>query len=243
MTLEQPPSRRCHRPRCSCFPLEPFPAQLQGGPIMKAKLHSTLALLLLMLPFGPAFADEYTDTVKLFRESSEVRPFFDKSYGYAVFPLVGKGGVVLGAAYGKGQVYRGGTHVGDSAMTQVTVGWQLGGQAYSQIIFFENKSAFDEFTSDTFEFAAQATAVAITAGVSAQGGTLGSSANASGTQNHVKQAPADYYKGMAVFTFTKGGLMYEASIGGQQFNFTRQGEQVSRSSTGAPAPVEERTTQ
>jgi lipid-binding SYLF domain-containing protein len=186
---------------------------------MNARLRSIVVLFLLMLPFGQALADEYADTIKLFREAGESRPFFDKSYGYAVFPLIGKGGIVLGAAYGKGQVYRGGTHVGDSAMTQVTVGWQLGGHAYSQIIFFEDQRAFDDFTRGNFEFAAQATAVAITAGASVQGGTMGASAGASGTQNHVKQAPASYQNGTAVFTITKGGLMYEASIGGQKFEY------------------------
>lgn len=195
---------------------------------MNTKLRSIVVLFLLMLPFGQAFADEYTDTVKLFRAENAVRSFFDKSYGYAVFPTIGKAGYVIGGAHGKGRVYRGGSHVGDSTMNQVTIGWQLGGQAYSQIIFFENKRAFDEFTSGNFEFAAQATAVAITAGATVQGGTTGASANASGTQNHVKQAPAKYFDGMAVFTITKGGLMYEASIGGQKFSFTRQGEQVSR---------------
>jgi lipid-binding SYLF domain-containing protein len=195
---------------------------------MNAKLRSIVVLFLLMLPFGQAFADEYADTIKLFRGSSEVRPFFDKNYGYAVFPTIGKAGYVIGGAHGKGRVYRGDTHVGDSVMNQVTVGFQLGGQAYSQIIFFENKRAFDEFTSGNFEFGAQATAVAITAGASVQGGTTGSSANASGTQNHVRQAPASYHNGMGVFTVTKGGLMYEASIGGQHFDFTRKGEQVSR---------------
>ena len=194
---------------------------------MKA-MRSILVLLLLMLPFGQALADEYADTIKLFRESSEVRPFFDKSYGYAVFPTIGKAGWVIGGAHGTGRVYRGGSHVGDSVMNQVTVGLQLGGQAYSQIVFLEDKRAFDEFTSGNFEFGGQAGAVAITAGASVQGGTFGSTANASGTQNHVKQAPAKYYNGMAVFTITKGGLMYEASIGGQHFDFTRAGERVSQ---------------
>jgi lipid-binding SYLF domain-containing protein len=205
---------------------------------MKAKLRSIVVLFLLMLPFGQAFADEYADTIKLFRAEKEVRPFFDKSYGYAVFPMIGKAGYVIGGAHGSGRVYRGGSHVGDSTMNQVTVGWQLGGQAYSQVIFFENKRAFDEFTSGNFEFGAQATAVAITAGASVQGGTTGSSANASGTQNHVKQAPGKYYDGMAVFTITKGGLMYEASIGGQKFSFTRQGERVSRRVSSTESPVE-----
>jgi len=202
---------------------------------MNTKLRSILVLFLLMLPFGQAFADEYDDTIKLFRAESETRPFFDKSYGYAVFPMIGKAGYVIGGAHGTGRVYRGGTHVGDSVMNQVTIGFQLGGQAYSQVIFFENQRAFDEFTGGNFEFSAQATAVAITAGASVQGGTTGSSANASGTQNHVKQAPAQYHNGMAVFTVTKGGLMYEASIGGQHFDYTRKGEVVSqRKPTVAP---------
>ena len=104
-------------------------------------------------------------------------------------------------------------------MTQITVGAQLGGQAYSQIIFFRDKRAFDEFTSGNFEFGAQATAVAITAGASAQASTGGTSAGASGTERHAKTA-GHYQRGMAVFTVVKGGLMYEASIGGQKFDYT-----------------------
>jgi len=204
---------------------------------MNAKLRSIVVLFLLMLPFGQALADEYADTIKLFREANETRQFFGKNYGYAVFPLIGKGGLVLGAAHGKGRVYRGDTHVGDSAMTQITVGYQLGGQAYSQMIFFEDKRAFDEFTSGNFEFGAQASAVAITAGARAQGGTTGVSASASGTQHHATLA-GDYHKGMAVFTITKGGLMYEASIGGQKFDYARKGEVVSRRTGSAASPVE-----
>jgi lipid-binding SYLF domain-containing protein len=204
---------------------------------MNARLRSIVVLFLLMLPFGQVHADEYADTIKLFREADESRPFFNKSYGYAVFPLIGKGGLVLGAAHGKGRVYRGGSHVGDSAMSQVTLGWQLGGQAYSQIIFFEDKRAFDEFTSGNFEFGAQASAVAITAGASAQGGTTGVSASASGTQHHARLA-GDYHKGMAVFTITKGGLMYEASIGGQKFDYARKGELMSQRTGSAASPVE-----
>ena len=106
-------------------------------------------------------------------------------------------------------------------MTQVTIGWQLGGQAYSQIIFFEDKRAFDEFTGGNFEFGAQATAVAITAGASAQAGTTGTSAGASGNQQSAKTA-AKHSKGVAVFSVAKGGLMYEASIGGQKFSYKRK---------------------
>jgi lipid-binding SYLF domain-containing protein len=103
----------------------------------------------------------------------------------------------------------------------LTVGLQLGGQAYSQIIFFEDKRAFDEFTSGNFEFGAQASAVAITAGASATASTTGSSAGASGGQHDASTKEiGGYYKGMAVFTVAKGGLMYEASIGGQKFSYT-----------------------
>jgi lipid-binding SYLF domain-containing protein len=205
---------------------------------MKATLRSIAVLFLLMLPFGQALADEYADTIKLFRAEAETQPFFGKSYGYAVFPLIGKGGYVIGGAHGMGRVYRSGAHVGDTTMTQLTIGFQLGGQAYSQIIFFEDKRAFDEFTSGNFEFAAQATAVAITAGASAQGGTTGTSASASGTQNHAKLAATKYQDGMAVFTITKGGLMYEASIGGQKFSYTRKGEVVSRRGSPTESPVQ-----
>jgi lipid-binding SYLF domain-containing protein len=202
---------------------------------MKA-MRSILLLCLLALPFGSALADDYADTIKLFRDAPEAQPFFGKSYGYAVFPTVGKGGYVIGGAYGKGQVYRGGTHVGDTTMSQVTIGFQLGGQAYSQIIFFESQRAFDHFTSGNFEFSAQASAVAITAAASAQGGTTGASMSASGTQNHSKLFVPQYQDGMAVFTIAKGGLMYEASIGGQKFQYSRKGETVGRSP--AEAPVE-----
>ena len=135
-----------------------------------------------------------------------------------MFPKIGKAGVGVGGAHGKGRVYAEGKHVGDTSMTQLTAGLQLGGQAFSQIIFFEDKRAFDEFTSGNFEFGAQATAVAITAGVSAGAGTTGTSAGASGGK-HDANTVGQYHKGMAVFTVAKGGLMYEATVGGQKFKY------------------------
>jgi lipid-binding SYLF domain-containing protein len=186
---------------------------------MAVRFRGLLFLLLLVFPLGPALADDFEDTIKVFRAAQESGQFFGKSYGYAVFPTIGKAGFVVGGAHGKGRVYAKGSYVGDTAMTQITVGAQLGGQAYSQIVFFEDKRAFDEFTSGNFEFGAQASAVAITAGASAQAGTTGPSAGASGTRDHSKQR-GRYYRGMAVFTVAKGGLMYEASIGGQKFDYT-----------------------
>jgi hypothetical protein len=185
---------------------------------MFTHLRALLLLALLALPFAPALADDYDSTIKVFRNAGQSARFFGSSHGYAVFPNIGKGGVGVGGAYGKGRVYRGGAYVGDTSMTQLTLGLQLGGQAYSQIVFFQDKRAFDEFTSGNFEFGAQATAVAITAGASAQATTGGSGAGASGTQSHAKTV-GEYQKGMAVFTVAKGGLMYEATIGGQKFNY------------------------
>jgi len=183
-------------------------------------LTTVLVFLLLTVPFGSAWADEYQDTIKVFRSAGGSGEFFRKSYGYAVFPTVGKGGIGIGGAYGKGRVYVGGQHVGNTSMIQVTIGWQLGGQAYSMIVFFEDKRAFEEFSSGNFEFSAQATAVAITAGVSAAATTSGSSAGASGSKNDATTV-GGYHKGMAVFTVATGGLMYEASIGGQKFSYER----------------------
>ncbi len=185
---------------------------------MLTRLRTLLLLSLLAFPFAPALADDYADTIKVFRNAGQSAKFFGNSYGYAVFPTIGKGGVGIGGAHGSGRVYAKGAHVGDTSMTQLTVGLQFGGQAYSQIIFFQNKAAFDLFTGGNFEFGAQATAVAITAGASAQASTGGTGAGASGTQSHATTA-SEYQKGMAVFTVAKGGLMYEASVGGQKFSY------------------------
>jgi lipid-binding SYLF domain-containing protein len=181
-------------------------------------IRTWLVLLLFALPFGSSWAGEYEDTVKVFANAGASGGFFDKSYGYAIFPTIGKGGIGIGGAHGKGRVYAKGKYVGDTTMSQLTIGFQLGGQAYSQVIFFEDQRAFKEFTSGNFEFGAQATAVAITAGASATASTTGNSTGASGGQNDAK-TKGKYHKGLAVFTIAKGGLMYEASIGGQKYEY------------------------
>jgi len=183
---------------------------------MRHILRALLVLPLLMASW--AWADDYDDTIKVFKEAGQSGQFFQKAYGYAVFPTIGKGGIGIGFAHGQGRVYAGGKYVGDTTMNQATIGAQLGGQAYSQIVFFEDKRAFDEFTSGNFEFGAQATAVAITAGASASASTAGRSAGASGGRHDAAIVGA-YNKGMAIFTVVKGGLMYEASIGGQKFSY------------------------
>ena len=116
--------------------------------------------------------------------------------------------------------YRQGKVTGTSSLIKASIGFQAGGQAFSQMIFFQDKRAYDDFTGGEFAFDAAASAVAITAGAQAQAGTTGAAAGASAGPATGEQAARGYTKGMAVFVHAKGGLMYEASIGGQKFSFT-----------------------
>ena len=172
----------------------------------------------LVLSGTAALADPYSDTIGLFKQSGQSAAFFNDSYGYAVFPTIGKGGIGVGGARGKGRVYEQGKPVGGATMTQVSVGLQFGGQAYSQIVFFQDQRAFKEFTSGSFEFAAGVSAVVITAAASGSAGTAGASAGASGGKKDATTA-GHYHKGMAVFTIVKGGAMYEMSVAGQKFSY------------------------
>ncbi|ACA84691.1 lipid-binding SYLF domain-containing protein [Shewanella woodyi] len=179
------------------------------------RLISTLSLAASLMFTQAALADsEYSDTIAKFKQASDTHRFFDNAYGYAIFPTVGKGGLGIGAAYGKGQVFRNQSYTGDTSLTQISLGFQIGGQAYSEIIFFKNAKAYEEFTSGSFEFGAQASAVAINIGANAQAGTTGNSSGAGG-----KAAKAAYINGMAVYTMAKGGLMFEAALAGQSFTF------------------------
>ena len=179
-----------------------------------------LAIGIMVLSFPSlGLADKYSETIDVFNKSDAVKSFFKSAYGYAVFPTVGKGGIGIGGAFGKGQVYQAGVVTGETSLVKATIGFQLGGQAFSQIIFFEDKRAYDDFTSGNFEFDAAASAVAITAGAQAKTGTDGTSAGASAGPATGVQAETKYRKGMAVFIHTKGGLMYEAAVGGQKFSF------------------------
>jgi len=190
------------------------------------KLRNPLVWLTLVgLFFGTqaARADGYDEARAVFQGAGESGKYFDTAYGYALFPAIGKGGIGIGGAGGKGRVFVGGNHVGNTSMAQVTIGLQFGGQAYSMIIFFEDERAFKEFSSGNFEFGAQATAVAITAGASASASTAGGgTAGASGGE-HDAATKGGYSKGLAVFTVAKGGLMYGASIGGAKFGYTPVG--------------------
>jgi len=178
-----------------------------------------IASAMLLLWAAVSAADPYTDTVNLFKNAGASSKFFNNSYGYAVFPTIAKGALLVGGAHGQGRVFRQGQWVGDTSMTQVSVGFQAGGEAYSMIIFFEDKRAFDEFTQGNFEFGADAKVVAITAAAGAGTSTEGSSATASGGKKDAITEGA-YYKGMAVFTIVKGGAMAAAAVAGQKFSFT-----------------------
>ena len=186
-------------------------------------LLARLSMVLLMLTTPLGWADEGKDAeaVENFR-NAVTGNMIDSAYGYAVFPTIGKGGIGIGGAHGKGGVYRGGKRVGLTSMSQISYGLQLGGQSYSQIIFFWDERAFTDFTSGNFEFGAQASAVALTAGASAQTSTGGSGSASSGTDkrlNTVTEESYDDRSGMAIFTIAKGGLMYEATLSGQKFKY------------------------
>ena len=149
--------------------------------------------------WDPKAEEKAEKTIATFKgKNDKMNSYFEDSYGYVVFPSVGKGGIVLGGAHGRGIVYEQGELIGAAKMTQVTLGFQWGGQAYSEVLFFEDKDALDSFKNSKLEFSGQASAVAVTLGASAD---------------------IAYENGVAVYTLTKGGLMYEASLGGQKFNY------------------------
>lgn len=141
-------------------------------------------------------AEKAVAMMKLQDDSME--SWFANSAGYAVFPNVGKGGIGIGGAHGKGVLFEKGRPMGETELTQVTVGFQFGGQSFVEVIFFEDAIALGNFKKGNFELSAQASAVAVTLGAAAVAG---------------------YDKGVAIFTMEKGGLMYEATVGGQKFRY------------------------
>lgn len=188
---------------------------------MKALVCICLVASGLASPAGAVFADSYADTITLFKQAGASAGFFPSSYGYAVFPTIGKGGFFIGGAHGKGRVYEQGRYVGHAKMTQISLGFQLGGQAYSEIIFFKTRQDLARFESGKFALGAQVSAVAITAGASASASTAGTGAGASGGKKDAMTF-GRYQNGLAVFTIAKGGLMYEAAVAGQKFSYEAQ---------------------
>ena len=203
------------------------PPYHQTGSQMNTRLIQTLLpiamLTLLTLP-AASWADDaeqdasYAAAFKKFSETPQIAAMLGESYGWALFPTIGKGGFFIGGAFGNGRVYVGGRHVGNTSMGQATIGFQLGGTAFSQLVLFKNKDAFDEFTSGKFAFGAEASAVAINAGAHAKANTTGSSTSASDPAPG-GSASGSWSGSMATFVYSKGGLMYEASIGGQVFDY------------------------
>jgi lipid-binding SYLF domain-containing protein len=177
-----------------------------------------LVIALISLP--SVAADKNEVAIQAFRDAG-AGSYIDASYGYAVFPSIGKAGLLVGGAHGKGAVYREGNVIGKSTMTQVSLGIQFGGQVYKQIVFFEDARSMREFTSGDFEFSGQAAAVALNSGASAEistgGGGRVSVTAANGESTEVDSA--GFVDGMAVFTLSQGGFMVEVSIGGQRFSY------------------------
>lgn len=162
-------------------------------------LSITLAAVVAPTPAMATSAAKVSETIRTFKKKDPgIKYFFDKSYAYAVFPTVGKGGIGIGGAYGTGLVYQHGRYVGSAKLTQVSIGFQLGGQAYSEVIFFQNQRVFRHFINGDLKFGAQVSAVAVNKGAAAN---------------------TAFNNGIAVFTATKGGLMYEATVAGQTFKY------------------------
>ncbi len=173
--------------------------------IENSSMLGTLLNLTLALAIGSITAraadlhDEVEQAVKIFKEKDpDIKKFFDEAEGYAVFPSVKKGGVGIGAAIGSGEVFSKGKLIGTASLKQASIGFQLGGQIYMEVIFFKDKEALENFKQSKFALSAQASAVAAASGASKN---------------------AKYSLGVAVFTVAKAGLMYEASVGGQKFAF------------------------
>jgi lipid-binding SYLF domain-containing protein len=166
---------------------------------------SLFVMVLVLLTVRPCFSedkgfrDQARETIELFKKTDpDMSKFFNTAQGYAVFPTVTKGGIGIGAARGRGLVYEQGKVVGEAKLTQGTIGAQIGGQTYSLVVFLEDKATMDSFKKGNFALSAQASATAAAAGASSN---------------------AKYKLGVALFTLAKGGLMGEASVGGQKFQF------------------------
>jgi lipid-binding SYLF domain-containing protein len=174
--------------------------------LKKSKMITTLLTLLLSITmsaqvggWNPELINDSEEALQtMLKKTPKLESFYNESYGYAIYPKVTKAGIAFGGAFGKGIVFKDHQVVGSSKLKQASIGWQFGGQQYSEIIFFKNAASFEKFTNGKLKFDAQASAVALKEGASID---------------------TAYQDEVAVFTQTKGGLMYEASIGGQHFKY------------------------
>jgi len=179
---------------------------------MKQIIKASLALSLLfafsstaLAGWDPTDEDDVKESstaqeaIDAFKETDpNLEVFFEKAHGYAVFPTVGKAGMGFGGAYGTGTVFENGEEIGTTTLKQASMGFEFGAEAYREIVFFGDKETLDDFKKGNFELGAQASAVALTKGASKN---------------------ADFADGVAVFTQTKGGMMFDVSVGGQKFTF------------------------
>jgi len=177
-----------------------------------------------LLPLAAAFAmpaamaDEFDATAKLFHDAGKSAAYFQHSYAHAVFPSVAKGAAGIGVLHGSGRVFRHHRWIGDASVTQVSLGPQVGGQTYAEIIFFKDKRAFDEFAAGNFNLAADASAVVIASGASSEASGGVTTGGASGGEHDATTA-GGYTHGVAVFTIIRGGAMLQASVGGQKLSY------------------------
>jgi lipid-binding SYLF domain-containing protein len=147
-----------------------------------------------------ARADATLDT--MIARDPGLRDVVDRAYGYAVFPEVGKGGLLVGGAYGRGIVYEKGRKVGFVELNQASIGAQLGGQTFSELLVFRDRAALEELKGGDFEIGAGASAVVLTKGAA---------------------TGARFERGVALFVLPRGGLMVDVSVTGQQLNFQPRG--------------------
>jgi lipid-binding SYLF domain-containing protein len=160
---------------------------------------------------------KYQTAISVFRNAGASSAFFDHSYGYAVFPSIGEASFGIGGAHGKGRVYVRNEYVGDVAVSQVSLGYQIGVQSYRQVIFFEDERAFREFASGNFEFGAETGLVWIHGGATAAAGSSGATAALGDTREAF--TAGGYHKGMAVFAATRGGVVLKLSLSGQKYTY------------------------
>jgi lipid-binding SYLF domain-containing protein len=185
---------------------------------MKFTMKAMLIGSMLALASGVVYADKYDEALTAFKQSPKSSTFFARSYGYALFPDIGKAGFIVGGEHGDGQVYEKGKLIGTVSLTQVSVGAQAGAKEYSEIIFFHKQEDLAKFKGGDFELAGNLEATAITLNASASAGTSTSSAEASTTRNNAATG-GGYNNGVAVFTIVRGGLLAGVSVGGQKLKF------------------------
>ena len=175
--------------------------------ISKNTIFLILAILIVAITNGQStrtdrriLRDSKKAKTSFIKSDPSIKKWFDNAYGYVIFPNVGKAGLGVGGAFGKGIVYINNTPIGRAHLSQLSVGFQAGAQGYREVIFFENKSNMDDFKENKLQLSAQVSAVLV---------VLGAAAN------------INYSNGILIFTQPKGGLMYEISVGGQSFNYEK----------------------